>query len=198
MFKMSDKAAAVSLVLGAWAFQAQAVDLMTLTSTGATTVVDGVATAEVMLTVNASFSMLSMDALLGYNRLSLTFQTDMPVYDGLTADQIVAAAPPGWFFNLADSQGASLSAVMPFGLPIAALASELLTLSFKGLALGAHVVTLDLRVLDEATLDAGIFDPIHYSTQFTINVVPEPATYALLLGGLAAIGALARRRARQA
>jgi len=203
MFKLSYKTAAVSLALGAWAFQAQAVDLMTLTSTGATTVVDGVATAEVMLTVNASFSMLSMDALLGYNRLSLTFQTDMPVYDGFTAAQIAVAAQPGWTFNLADPSGASLSVVtdpfvMPNGLPIAAPASELLTLSFKGLALGAHVVTLDLRVLDEATLDAGIFDPIHYSTQFTINVVPEPATYALLLGGLAAIGALARRRARQA
>ena len=76
----------------------------------------------------------------------------------------------------------------------------LAVLSFKGLTLGAHVVTLDLGVLDQASFSAEIFEPIHYSTQFTINVtaVPEPATYALLLGGLAVIGALARRRAHQA
>ena len=204
MFKISNKAAAVSLVLGAWAFQAQAVDLITLTSTDATTLVNGVVAAEVMLTVNAPFNLLSMDALLGYSRLDLAFQTDTMVYGGFTAAQIAdpTTSPPGWTFNLADPLGASLSvvtdpSVMPNGLPIAGSASELLRLSFRGLTLGAHVVTLDLGVLDEATLNAGSFDPIHYSTQFTINVtaVPEPASYALLLGGLAVIGALARRRA---
>ena len=201
MFKMSYKTAAASLVLGAWAFQAQAVDLMALTSTGATTVVGGVATAEVMLTVNAPFTLLALDALLGYSIVDLTFQTGAPVYGGQSAADIAAATGLlGWVFNFADPLGASLSAVIPTGLPIAAQAPELLTLSFKGLTPGAHVVTLDLAVLDEATLNAGSFDPIHYSTQFTINVtaVPEPASYALLLGGLAAIGALTRRRARQA
>lgn len=40
--------------------------------------------------------------------------------------------------------------------------------------------------------------PFGYSADVSVMAVPEPETYAMLLGGLGLVGAIARRRARKA
>lgn len=205
MYKMTSKAAALAVLLGCWAAQASAADLITLVSTDVSTPVGSVVTAQVGLTINEGFNLLTLDALLGYDRASLQFDASAPVYSGMSAQAFAASAPAGWVYNLDDPLGVSLSVVidpdvLPAGLPVLVQPQAWLPLSFKGLTQGDHLVTFSMSIFDDASLMAGSVDAVAYATSFTVHVtaVPEPATYALMLGGLAAVGALARRRSRAA
>lgn len=208
MYRTMSKLAAVALAFGAGAVQAVTPPLITLQSTGATTTVGGVATATVDLTINQDFVLMTLEGLMGFDPSALEFQTAAPVREPLSAEMLEAALENGWVpgidfadINLADAAGVRYSLISVLGKSVSA-GSELLTLSFKGLSQGAHTVTLGLEVLDEPTFNAMFSNPpdpnaapTPFLTSFTIqvNAVPEPATYALMLGGLAALGALTRR-----
>jgi len=71
-----------------------------------------------------------------------------------------------------------------------------LKLVFLGNQVGSYTVSYALDAVANDFLQAPTFEGEF--NLINVTAVPEPATYALLLGGLAAIGALARRRARQA
>jgi ABC-type transport system substrate-binding protein len=88
-----------------------------------------------------------------------------------------------------DSPGISvilpLPVTVPGGVPVPVV------LAFRGDVVGVHPMTYTLTLydgpLETEFLASGGFN-------VTVSPVPEPATYALMLGGLAAVGALARRR----
>lgn len=64
------------------------------------------------------------------------------------------------------------------------------TLDLPGVAAGSgYYVAVTGSVMSQA---AG-----HYTGDVTISPVPEPATYAMLLGGMALLGVAARRRSQQ-
>lgn len=92
-----------------------------------------------------------------------------------------------------DSPGISvilpLPVTVPGGVPVPVV------LAFRGQDVGVHAVTYTLSLFDGDLVEQ--FDAIG-GFNVTVSPVPEPATYALMLGGLAAVGALARRRRRAA
>lgn len=67
-------------------------------------------------------------------------------------------------------------------------------LGLIGHSAGNYAVQYTLTLVDSGGVEYPVSD--HFSV--TITPVPEPATYALMLGGLAVVGALARRRSRAA
>ena len=117
----------------------------------------------------------SLSTVLGVSWATFTSQP------GLTADNDAADGQLGF------------SALLPSPLLVSP-GSFSANLVFKGLQVGSHdvgysVVLATVNGLDVDTLSGAGMTPI------TISPIPEPTPTALLLGGLAALGWMARRRA---
>jgi hypothetical protein len=69
-------------------------------------------------------------------------------------------------------------------------------LGFLGSQVGTYAVTASLTFTDSGFNEFSADAPTPFSV--SVTAVPEPSSYALMVGGLAAVGALVRRRSRQA
>lgn len=66
--------------------------------------------------------------------------------------------------------------------------------SYAGVAAGVYDVIVSGKLLGGGQFNNAAF----LGANYTVSAVPEPATYGMLLGGLALVGALARRKQRGA
>lgn len=90
-----------------------------------------------------------------------------------------------------DSPG--ISVILPSPVTATGMMPVPVVLAFRGEVVGVHSVTYSLSLFDGDLVEQ--FDATG-AFNVTVSPVPEPAAYALMLGGLAAVGALARRRSR--
>ena len=182
--------AAAMLVAGTLA---HAADSLAVTVTPGTAVQGGVATTLLNVQLDASYELLGAMLTLDWEGAALAFLPMQSSTDGIGyADVVILFDPEFSSVSLASgSFGLSAAFLAPQGVGPGAMA---LSLPFQGLQVGTHTVTYYLELADALgtpLVSSGAFDT-------TITAVPEPATYALMLGGLAAVGALARRRSRAA
>lgn len=99
---------------------------------------------------------------------------------GFTADFIASSLNPGPKYGINSGEVLNMQLTLAGGQSFADVVSALVS---GDLRVGMHVISLG-----------------NYSESFVSNVmapVPEPATYAMLMGGLACVGLFARRGARQ-
>ena len=153
----------------------------------------GVATAVMTLQLSESYELWGVTFILEWPDGGLNF---LPTQSSAGGSSYAALEP------LFDPVGFSLSSTShSFGLSTFFESAQVagpdnvdLSLAFRGLQVGSHTVSYELDLADAggaSLYGAGTFN-------ITITPVPEPATYALMLGGLAVVGALARRRSRAA
>jgi hypothetical protein len=93
------------------------------------------------------------------------------------------------------SDNPGISVILPLPVIVAGGIPVPMVLAFRGDVVGVHAMTYTLTLYD-----GDLVNEFDANGGFNVNVsaVPEPATCALMLGGLAAVGALARRRSRAA
>jgi len=158
----------------------------------------------------ASFSASATDHQLG-----ILDPTGSDTLSGFSEKFVVSgtAIKDSWFFQLLTPSAASFGAQQTFAAPVNAISNFSGTLFSAdgtvkygsltsligakdqslswGSALGTGSYRVDITGLTSAP-----------RTQYTATVsalpVPEPETYGMLLGGLALVGAVARRRAKKA
>jgi hypothetical protein len=154
--------------------------------------------------------------------LTITFDTSMDIYGGaLSLDWTPELSPSGlaWLPDATSVSSGAFSASVsellayfdpsssidprPNGVTITGnLASPIgltvgpapirVNLGFLGSQVGNYAVTASLTFTDTGFNEFSAAAPTPFSV--TVTAVPEPAGYALMLGGLAAVGALVRRR----
>lgn len=170
----------------------------TLAVTPGTAVQGGVSTSLMTIQLNGSYLLEGATFNLDWDAAALTFLPLMSTAGGKSYGELAA---------LFDQESSIVSGVLPptpgkfglsaiFGSPQAVGPADVsLSLAFQGLKVGTHAVTYYLELADQT-----ISPPLANASSFNITItpVPEPATYALMLGGLAVVGALARRRRRAA
>lgn len=184
--------AAAMLVAGTLAQANGAPDPLSITVTPGTAVQGGVATALMTIQLGGSYLLDGAMFNLDWDEAALTFLPLQSTAAGMSYGSLVGLFDPD-FSSMSSFPGS-------FGLSAVLLAPQAvgpgdvaLTLAFEGLQVGTHAVTYFLELADLA-----LPSPLTNTGSFnvTITPIPEPATYALMLGGLAAVGALARRRSR--
>ncbi len=182
--------AAAMLVTGTLA---HAADSLAVTVSPGSAAQGDVATTLLTLQLDASYELEGATLTLDWDGVALAFLPLQSSTDGTGYADVVSLFDPD-FSDVSLAAGSfALSAIflMPQNVGPGAMA---LSLPFQGLQVGTHTVTYYLELADTLgtpLVSSGAFDT-------TITAVPEPATYALMLGGLAAVGALARRRSRAA
>ena len=159
-----------------------------------TAVQGGVSTSLMTIHLDGSYLLEGATFNLDWDAATLTFLPLQSTAASMSYGSLVGLFDPDSFSMSSDPGIFGLS-----GFLLAPQAVEpgdvALTLAFQGLQVGTHAVTYYLELADLT-----ISPPLANASSFNITItpVPEPATYALMLGGLAVVGALARRRSRAA
>ncbi len=149
---------------------------------GATAVAAGTVTFDAALSVGGGeFNLTAQDAG------ALFFLPEMSSIGGQSFSALCSLGTCS-----ASSDNPGLSVILPQPVDFAAGASVSVVLAFRGDVVGVHAVDYSL-----VAFDGGLSQQYDANGRFNVTVspVPEPAAYALLLGGLAAVAARVRRRA---
>ena len=161
------------------------------------TTLGGIAVATGSVDLNQPMNVAGGEFNLSFDGNALEFLPGASSFDGysitaiqsITADPLFTLAGGSAVFNFAPGV-VGISLIFPAPVPYPA--EHLPTvLSFKGLVLGQHQVTYDIKLFDDSFIEYGGTG----SFNVTVMPVPEPATYGLMALGVA--GLLLRRR-RQA
>lgn len=173
---------------GAWADAP-----FTLSDSDGATVVHGIANAGITISFDAPFTVFSAQLEMQWTPDALSLQASQVSLNGVSGAALTALLDPG-FGDLvvlpALGDGATVNAA-PL-VPLVLSGSVPVGLGLQGLAVGIHTVQYTLRLADTE------FNEFELSDSFlvTVSAVPEPASWALLLGGLLGVAALAQRRSR--
>lgn len=205
---------ALAALLGLAGTLAQAQVGLAQDTSGATVLQGDTAVATLTLSFDAPYLLAGGDLSLTFDSEGLEFRPDLSTVGGVPMASLPAQMaalnallPPDTPELLLGSLvfdvhpgSAGVSAILPFGLEQDVGGNSVaISLAFAGrpgTVLGqAYQVNYAIGVFDDQFNESRFDDR---SFNVTINAVPEPATYALMLGGLAAVGALARRRIRAA
>lgn len=181
-----------ALTLAAFLGTSQAADFpLGLSGTSVGAVVGSNATLTIGVNLSNPVLVDGLDVLFAFDPLSLRFDANLSTVLGMSWATFIAQP-----YVVADENpigGLGFTALLPFPVMVSP-ATFSANLVFKGLQVGSHdvgysVVLATVNGLDVDTLSGAGMTPI------TISPVPEPTPTALLLGGLAVLGWLAKRRA---
>lgn len=182
-------ALALAAVLGT----AQAADsplALSGSSVGAMVGSNALLTIDVDLT--ASVLVDGLDVLFNFDPASLSFDPNLSNVLGVS--WATFTAQPGVFADEDAGDGElGFSALLPFSTLLSP-GSFSANLVFEGLQVGSHAVSYSLVLATVNGLDVDTLTGMGM-TPVNISAVPEPTPTALLLGGLAVLGWLAKRRA---
>ncbi|WP_197046813.1 PEP-CTERM sorting domain-containing protein [Paucibacter sp. KBW04] len=128
--------------------------------------------------------------------LATNNRTDTVTFNGFSAD---VQAVGGFFFgtNIAGYSTAATALSIQVTDASGSITQQLLnpnTGSFLGFVSTGGLSSLKLWVGNQGTGEAGVWPTINDLTLGSVAAVPEPQTYALMLGGLGLLGWMARRR----
>jgi hypothetical protein len=160
--------------------------------TGSATSAQVGSNAQLTIEVNLAEPLLvdGLQVLFDFNPAALQFDSALSDVGGISWSTLVSLAGPGADTDASDGQ-LGFAALLPTSTLVPAGVFTA-TLVFNGLAVGSHRVDYSLELatdLGESSLSGSNF------TNVAITPVPEPTPTALLLGGLAMLGWLAKRRA---
>lgn len=150
------------------------------------------------LTLDTDLTLVALDAWADFDGTRIAFDPTAPMFGTLSLDGLDAL--PGWDTGSDETgfviAGAPLNPVRN-PIELSAAAPYTGTLHFTGLVAGVVPVSVRVEMCD---LDSCFFgdpiEPIVVEAQgsVTVSVVPEPAAWMLLAGGLLAIGRLSSSR----
>lgn len=151
-------------------------------------------TAHLFLTIDLT-EVVVVDGIrfeMGWDASGLSFDATSSTAFGQSWSGLLGLLDPS-FVTITSAPGSYvLDAFLAAPLPLPA-GSQTLNLAFTGLQEGTHAVTSTLDLVYD--IGNGQLTVQGLSTDINISAVPEPTPTALLLGGLAMLGWLTRRRA---
>jgi|GEM_PF-1296797 len=202
--RLSKTALAAGLLLAAAAGRAElsSGDPLVLSGVGGSTVVGQVAMTSLSLAVDTDFIATGGSFSLSYDPAALAFLPASSSIAGNPLSSLLALFQPASVvldLRPADGfYGISGTLVAPVDIGNRTLD---FALAFRGLQVSPvgtpHPVAYSLSLVDDTdsiwSAATGL-STLTGSLPVTVTAVPEPASYAMLLGGLAVLGGLARRR----
>lgn len=200
--RLTKTALAAGLLLAAAAGRAELAvsDPLTLTPVGGSTLLGQTAMTSLTLAIDTAFVATAGSFSLSYDPAQLLFQPGLSTIDGGALSGLLALFQPGSISYSAAPGAFSLSGTLAAPQDISNRSVQF-GLAFQGLQVSApghpHPVAFSLSLTDDNgdlwSAATGL-PTLSGQLPVTVTAVPEPASYAMLLGGLGLLGAAARRR----
>jgi hypothetical protein len=179
-----------ALTLAAFLGTSQAADFpLGLSGTSVGAVVGSNATLTIGVNLSNPVLVDGLDVLFAFDPLSLRFDANLSTVLGMSWATFIAQ--PDVVADENPIGGLGFTALLPFPVLVSP-ATFSANLVFEGLQAGSHDVSYSLVLATDLGANSLSGDGL---TPIAISPVPEPTPTALLLGGLAVLGWLAKRRA---